>query len=152
MATDRKTILYQLNRVITALFYPAFGLLLLTVWLTDTPGLLRAVLTCGISFVVLSIFRKVLNAPRPYETDPTIEPPTPNCKKGQSFPSRHVFSAFLITTAMAYFYPAFGVIFLVPACLLAWLRKELHYHHSRDVIWGAILALLCGAIGFWLIP
>jgi membrane-associated phospholipid phosphatase len=152
MNNDRKAILFQLNRVITAVFYPAFALLLLTVWLTDTPGLLRTVLTCGISFAVLSVFRKWLNAPRPYETDPAIEPPTPNAKKGQSFPSRHVFSAFLIATAMAYFSPLLGLIFLVPAGVLAWLRKELHYHHTRDVIWGAIFALICGLIGFWLIP
>lgn len=152
MIKDRKMTLYKANSVITAVFYPIFAALICFLWASDAPGLWRTILTCGISFIVLSVFRKIINAPRPYETDPSVTPPTPHCKKGESFPSRHVFSAFLIVMAMGYHFPVLGVVLLFPACLLAWLRKELHYHHTRDVIWGAIFAVICGMIGFWLIP
>lgn len=143
-----KHTLLKLNKICTVLFYPAFGLLLLGLWLRRPEELLPTVLICGISFVLLSAYRHWRNAPRPYETDPTIEPPTPHCRRGHSFPSRHVFSAWLITMAFLFHCPGLGLLLMIPATALAYLRQKLHFHHKRDVLWGAALGILCGLLGF----
>ena len=59
------------------------------------PDAVRALLVPGISFGAVSLFRWAFRAPRPYEvfeTTPVIKKNT----KGKSFPSRHVFSIFVI--------------------------------------------------------
>ena len=70
------------------LLYPIFLFLLL---LQKNPHFLRAILVPAISFVAVTVFRKVVNVPRPYEKfdmPPVLEKDT----KGKSFPSRHVFN------------------------------------------------------------
>lgn len=145
-----KKCLFIANQIITALFYVAFCLLIIVLMIQKQPLIWQTLFTCGISFVIVSAFRHFYNAPRPYEKDPTIKPPTSHCKKGHSFPSRHVFSAFLITGVTAYFYPIAGLLLLIPAVFLAYLRKHLHYHSTPDVCCGAVLGLICAAIGLGL--
>lgn len=146
----QKTLLF-VNKICTIVFYPAFAALLLWLWQTDHPDFLRTLFTCALSFGLLSVYRRWRNAPRPYETDPTIEPPTPHCRKGHSFPSRHVFSAWVITATFFYFSPLLGTILAIPATALAYLRQRLHFHHKRDVIWGAALGILCAVVGLWVV-
>ena len=57
----------------------------------------------GISFVAVSIFRKCYNAKRPYEIY-DFKPLIPKDTIGKSFPSRHVFSIFVIGTTLLYHY------------------------------------------------
>lgn len=143
--------LHIANQIITTFFYLVFTLLILWLILGKNPALIKTLLVCGISFILLSAFRHCYNAPRPYEKDPTISPPKPNCQKGHSFPSRHVFCAFLIAVTVLYFYPGAGIFLLLPAAALAWLRVTLHYHSAADVICGGVIGVLCAVIGFWII-
>ena len=147
---NKKTMLL-LNHICTWIFYPSFAALLLWMAFSGHSGFLRTVLTCGISFVVLSVYRHGRNAPRPYETDPRIEPPTANCRSGHSFPSRHVFSAWVIIMAFLYAAPVFGVLLMIPGFALAYLRQALHFHHTKDVVVGALCGIVAGIIGFWII-
>ncbi len=58
-------------------------------------GLFWVVIVPFLGFVTLTIVRRIINRPRPYEVDgipPLIEKDT----SGKSFPSRHVFSAYMI--------------------------------------------------------
>ena len=104
-----------------------------------------------VSFVVLSIFRKAVNSPRPhevFETAPLILKNT----KGKSFPSRHVFSLFLIGTTF-YFccpIPEIGILILILGVLLACLRVVSGVHFIKDVITGALLGILMAELGFYL--
>lgn len=139
------------NQIITALFYIVFCLLMLMLFLEEHPLRWKTLLICGISFFIVSAFRHLYNAPRPYEKDPTLEPPKNPSKKGYSFPSRHVFCAFLIAATTAYFYPIAGVLLFLPAVSLAFLRKYLHYHSTLDVVCGAVFGIVCAAIGFGLL-
>ena len=52
-------------------------------------------------FVILSFLRKKINAPRPYE-EWDIKPLLDRDSPGQSMPSRHVFSATIISKWLAY--------------------------------------------------
>ena len=104
-----------------------------------------------VSFVALSIFRKAVNSPRPYEVFETA-PLIPKNTKGKSFPSRHVFSIFLIGTTF-YFccpIPEIGILILILGVLLACLRVVSGVHFIKDVITGALLGILMAELGFYL--
>lgn len=138
------------NQITTALFYISFCVLILILLFQNHPMVWKTLLICGVSFCAVSAFRHFYNAPRPYEKNPTIKPPTPHCKKGHSFPSRHVFCAFLIASTTVYFCPRAGWILFIPAVFLAFLRRYLHYHSTKDVLCGAVLGIFCAALGFGL--
>ena len=69
--------------------------------------------SCGVPFILVSVFRRVLNAPRPYELLPFYNNEAPKKKKGRSMPSRHVFSAFVIGTTLAFVNPFMGIAVFV---------------------------------------
>lgn len=128
------------------LLYP-----MLIVWQFFNGGeWLRTVLGAGIPFVLLSLFRKCINRPRPYETL-NIIPLLKKDSTGCSFPSRHVFSAFLI--AMCYlsinFWAGVGLLFLGGG--LALVRVIGGVHYPSDVTFGALLGILCGYLSFFVL-
>ena len=96
--------LKTLNRVLTLSCYLLYPALLLWAFVTKDPRLLRLVLVPAISFVSLSVVRRGLNRPRPYEAL-DIVPLIPREKKGESFPSRHVFSVFVIAMTWGWVCP-----------------------------------------------
>ena len=107
----------------------------------------------GISFVAVSIFRKCYNAKRPYEIY-EFKPLIPKDTIGKSFPSRHVFSIFVIGTTLLYQYTFTGVLILYMGCLLAAIRVITGVHFPKDVIVGGLIGILCGAFAnilFWLL-
>ena len=95
-----------INKAITYAIYVAYPLLLIWLFFTEVDqGLIvdfmnnglfiRALAVPLVSFVLLSVLRKALNAKRPYEVF-GLDPIIPKKTKGKSFPSRHVFSIFVI--------------------------------------------------------
>lgn len=107
----------------------------------------------GISFVAVSIFRKCYNAKRPYEIY-DFKPLIPKDTIGKSFPSRHVFSIFVIGTTLLYHYMFTGVLILYMGCLLAAIRVITGVHFPKDVIAGGLIGILCGAVAnilFWIL-
>lgn len=109
--------------------------------------LLRLVLIPGGGFVPLSLVRRYLNAPRPYEQWP-IDPLITREKTGDSFPSRHVFSATVIAMAALWLDWRFGLPLLVLAVLLAVIRVVGGVHYPRDVVVGALCGLAVGSLLF----
>ena len=111
---------------------------------------LRLVLTCGVPFVLLSAVRHVLDLPRPFEVY-DLEPLLPRETPGRGFPSRHVFSIFVIGTCFCYLAPQLGGILLALGVILSALRVLSAVHFERDVLVGAAIGILSGVIGFGLI-
>jgi membrane-associated phospholipid phosphatase len=138
------------DRVLTKLAYVAYPLLLIYLFVCRDDNAIRAILVPAISFVALSVFRYVYNAPRPYEKlgIPSI---LKKDTKGKSFPSRHVFSSFIIAVTIYYFFPAAGVVLLILSAVMAAVRVLGGVHFLRDVVWGALIGVGCGIIGFYLI-
>ena len=101
------------------------------------------------SFLLVSVFRNLYNAKRPYELL-EIQPLIHKDKKGKSFPSRHVFSVFVIAMTFLWLCPPAGVVFLVVGVLLALCRVIGGVHFPRDVIAGALAGIAAGAC-YWLI-
>lgn len=99
-----------------------------------------------IPFIAVSVARKLIDAPRPYELFAIFDS-APKKKKGEGFPSRHVFSAFLIATVSVPTLPVFASVLFVLASLMAVSRVLLGIHFIRDVAAGAIVGALSGGIG-----
>ena len=116
----------------------------------DPKMTLRLVLTCGIPFVLLSAARHALDLPRPFEVY-DLQPLLPRETPGRSFPSRHVFSIFVIGTCFCYLQPWIGGILLSLGVILSALRVLSAVHFERDVLAGAAIGILSGVIGFGLI-
>lgn len=136
-----------LGKVSTLFVYVYYPLFLGLVYLIKKEEDIRYILVPLISFVILSIIRKILNAPRPYEKYDII-PLYNKTTKGCSFPSRHTFSAFVIAFTISVFNPLLSIPVFIMGVILAISRVLCGVHFLKDVIVGAIFALICGIIGF----
>jgi membrane-associated phospholipid phosphatase len=115
--------------------------------------ILKLVLVLGVPFAAVTAVRKLINAPRPYETYNFYDTP-PKSKRGSSFPSRHAHSAFSIGVVMCFYSPLFGAILLLFGSFMCCARVLLGVHFIRDVICGAAtgsISALLGAILFTVI-
>ena len=101
----------------------------------------------ALGFVILSFLRKKINAPRPYEVW-EIVPLLDRDSPGQSMPSRHVFSATIISMACLHASLSVGVILLVLSAFLGLVRVSGGVHYLKDVVVGYIFGLVCGVIFF----
>ncbi len=135
------------DRILTRISYIIYPLFLLYLMVTQKPDLGNAILVPAVSFIVLSVFRYLYNAPRPYEvfdTPSLIKKDT----RGKSFPSRHVFSAFVIAVTVFYTCHPLGIFLGVCSFLLAVSRVLGGVHFTKDVLAGAVSGILCGMILF----
>ena len=98
-------------------------------------------------FVILSFLRKKINAPRPYEVW-EIVPLLDRDSPGQSMPSRHVFSATIISMACLHASLTMGAICLTLSAFLGLVRVLGGVHYPKDVVVGYICALVWGVIFF----
>ena len=98
-------------------------------------------------FVILSFLRKKINTPRPYE-EWDIKPLLDRDSPGQSMPSRHVFSATIISMACLHASLSLGIILLVLSAFLGLVRVLGGVHYPKDVVVGYICALVWGVIFF----
>ena len=98
-------------------------------------------------FVILSLLRKKINAFRPYE-EWTIKPLLDRDSPGQSMPSRHVFSATIISMACLHASLTMGMICLTLSAFLGLVRVLGGVHFPKDVVVGYICALVWGVIFF----
>ncbi len=125
-------------------FYPAF---LAVLFFTRSPLLLKSILVPFVSFVILSVARHYINAPRPYEKIEGLAPLYNKKTVGKSFPSRHTFSGFIIGTVVTFFSVPIGVAVLIISTLLAVSRVLCGVHFVRDTIVGALFGIASGLIG-----
>ena len=147
-SSGRQQGLIWANRVLTGLFYLAYPALLLPLLLSRDPRLMRCVLVPALSFAALSLWRHCCRAQRPYEVL-DIEPILHRDKTGDSFPSRHVFSAFVIAMTALRLLPPLGGMLLLCGALLSLCRVVGGVHWPRDVLSGAAFGVLTGLVGYW---
>ena len=106
-------------------------------------------LVTAIPFLIVSLVRALIDSPRPYEVfdTPELEEMRKGRKRGKSFPSRHVFSAFLIGTLWLYFNTLHGIAAIILGSFIAIERVILGIHFPKDVTAGAAVGILSGIIG-----
>ena len=98
-------------------------------------------------FVILSFLRKKLNAPRPYEVW-EIVPLLDRDSPGQSMPSRHVFSATIISMVCLHASLIVGFILLILSAFLGLVRVLGGVHYPKDVVVGYACGLAWGVLFF----
>ncbi|MFS9081824.1 phosphatase PAP2 family protein [Streptococcus mitis] len=98
-------------------------------------------------FVILSFLRKKINAPRPYEVWEVV-PLLDRDSPGQSMPSRHVFSATIISMACLHASLSVGLILLILSAILGLVRVLGGVHFPKDVVVGYICGLVWGVLFF----
>lgn len=138
------------NTALTRGVYGLYPLVLLRTGLRqDWPTFWGQVICPALGFSLVSWLRQSLNQPRPYEAWP-IEPLIAKDTVGQSFPSRHVFSASVIGTVALLNQPFLGGLILLVAAVLAVLRVLGGVHYPKDVAVGFVLGILLGLpVFFW---
>jgi membrane-associated phospholipid phosphatase len=143
------------GRIATGIVFFAYPLLLAWLLLRRAPELAGAIIVPLDGFLILTVFRRLINRRRPYEVY-DMPPAIPKDKKGSSFPSRHVYSAFAI--AFAFWWvgsitqtPAvvgIAVLLAVLGVLLAVIRVTAGIHFLSDVLAGAGWAVLVSVVGY----
>lgn len=69
-----------------------------------------------------------------------------DCGSGYSFPSSHAVNNFAVATIFAYYYRKWMWWFLAYASIIGYSRISVGVHYPSDVVGGAILGGLCGAM------
>ena len=142
-------LLRTFNRFMTVVMPMIYLTLLATTYLQQGLGkqVLIYVFVPASGFVILSLLRKKINAPRPYEVWEII-PLLDRDSPGQSMPSRHVFSASIISMACLHASLSVGMACLTLSALLGLVRVLGGVHYPKDVVVGYICALVWGVIFF----
>ena len=142
-------LLRAFNRFMTVVMPIVYLTLLATTYLQQGLGkqVLIYVFIPASGFVILSLFRKKINAPRPYE-EWDIKPLLDRDSPGQSMPSRHVFSATIISMACLHASLTMGMICLTLSAFLGLVRVLGGVHYPKDVVVGYICGLAWGVIFF----
>lgn len=143
-------LLNLLDSLITLIAFTAYPLLLVYIFFHDRRLLLPLLAVPAASFLLVSLIRKQIGAKRPYEVydfQPVIKKDTIGC----SFPSRHVFSIFIIAMAFFWVDHRLGIDFMILGGILALIRVLGGVHFIRDVVAGAWAGILCGILGFYVI-
>ena len=138
------------DSVLTKIAYAVYPVLIVCLAVERNSDIVRAVAVPGISFVILSVFRYLFNAPRPYEVF-GIKPVIKKDTKGKSMPSRHVFSIFVIAVTVFYFCHPAGIVLGAAGVIMAAARVAGGVHFPADVAVGAAAGIVSGIAGFWLI-
>ena len=144
------------NKLCTCTMYAAYPILLVWLFFNAKYGsylnFWRALLVPGISFVLLSAGRSIINRPRPYEAF-EVPPVIAKDTKGHSFPSRHVFSAMVIALTFVCMSPWtwLGLVFIGVSLLLAIVRVVSGVHYISDVVAGILIALVTAILGYFVI-
>ena len=143
------SLLRTFNRFMTAVMPMIYLTLLATTYFQEglgkQVGIYLFIPASG--FVILSFLRKKINTPRPYE-EWTVKPLLDRDSPGQSMPSRHVFSATIISMACLHASLSVGVILLVLSALLGLVRVLGGVHFPKDVVVGYICGLVWGVLFF----
>jgi len=146
------SLLKWVNRLVTLLMPLLYVYVLWSVYLENSKSweVLAYLLVPASGFILLSVIRKAINWPRPYEIG-MLPPLLDREGKGSSMPSRHVFSAAIISIVAWGVNPILSILGLSLALLLAGVRVLAGLHFVRDVVVGFVVALLWGIVSFSLL-
>ena len=146
-ANPYKTVICLGNTFLTYLYYGIYPLLLLYVFFYHAQDLLKMICIPGASFCIVSYARKKIGRKRPYEVFHSI-PMISKDTKNNAMPSRHIFSAFVITMAVLYYNVLIGRVLFFLAIIESVIRVIGGVHFVSDVVVGAMLGILSGILLF----
>lgn len=140
-----------LSHIISVVFVAAFAMIAgIIIYSENYLDAIIIVTSAFVGFLAVSIMRAIINAPRPYELYSFYEI-KPKKKSGRSFPSRHAYSAFCITTLMFVASTLLAYLMLALALVMCVCRVLTGIHFIRDVTAGALIGAVAGIMGILLI-
>lgn len=134
-------IIILINKALTSLGYISYPLLLLYSFFINKTKCISLLIIPASGFLLLTLVRKKINRKRPYEAldiNPIIKKDT----KGNSMPSRHVFSMSIIAFSWFVISPNIAIILLICSIAIAFTRVIGGVHYPSDVC----VALVCAFI------
>lgn len=145
-----KLILKIIYKYLPMLIFIGYPLLIMYVFFVRINDIFKVMLVPFCVFVFVTIIRKLINEQRPYEKYgiPSLFNKT---TKGQSMPSRHTASAFIIAMTFLYINFYIGITTIAIAVLIGLSRILAGAHFVRDVLVGAGISVLSGIIFLFLI-
>ena len=111
---------------------------------------LKVAVSAGVGYLFVTVIRRLINAPRPYELRDYYRE-IPKNKSGESFPSRHAYSAFVIAVLAWLISPVLSMACAAIAVCICAARVFTGIHFLRDVVCGAAIGILAGAIGVMIV-
>ena len=144
------TALNIVNKTLTAFVYVSYPSLLFYLFLFEREKLIKSVLVPAIMLAVVSALRKIIDRPRPYSAFNT-ESVIKKEKQGESMPSRHTFSVFIIAMTFLYTIPMLSVPLFAAGIILGTVRILGGVHYPSDILAGAAIGLVFGAVGFFVV-
>lgn len=137
-------------RFLPLLLFIGYPALIAYVFFSNPVDLFKIILVPLGVFLLVTVLRKVINEQRPYEkyNTPSLFGKT---TKGQSMPSRHTASAFIISLAILYVNTELGIAALSVSFLITLSRVLAGVHFIRDVLAAMLLSVTVGVIFFFLI-
>ena len=146
----RESMVKYLCRFTPLIVFITYTFTVLSLFINKSDKIFLFILVPASNFLFVSIIRKVLNKPRPY--DLFNHKPLVKYTKGKrkSFPSRHTSSAFII--AISYFYlnnPLLGVSMLITAIIICLSRIIAGVHFPKDVAAAILISLIWAFIGYY---
>ena len=145
-----KLTLAFIYKFLPLVLFVAYPILIIYVFFTQRSEIFKVVLVPLSVLVFVSVFRKLLNQKRPYEVY-GIPSVFNKQTKGESMPSRHTASAFIIAMTFLYIDFDLGVTALSMATLIALSRVLAGAHFIRDVLVGMAISILVGTIFLFLL-
>jgi membrane-associated phospholipid phosphatase len=99
------------------------------------------------ALMVVSVLRLAIDRPRPYDKDGAgITPLKEKSGDRNSFPSRHLTCAAVITAIYLPYLPAVSALLFFFSLLLGFARFSLGWHYPSDLLTGFALGLIVGLI------
>lgn len=131
------------------LLFIVYPVLIIYVFFSNPVDLFKIILVPLGVFLLVTVLRKVINEQRPYEkySTPSLFGKT---TKGQSMPSRHTASAFIISLAVLSVNAPFGIAALSVSFLITLSRVLAGVHFIRDVLAAMLLSVSIGIIFLFL--
>lgn len=128
---NREQFFYSICKVLPYIVAISYIGLLATLFYYHDLHLWSCIFKPACVFVLVTIFRMIINRPRPFVTLHFY--PLFSHKEGQSFPSRHSASALIIALMMYSIYPNLGSILFIIAILIGISRVLSGVHYPSDV-------------------
>lgn len=132
-----------ISKTLTAIVYISYPSLLAYLLVANRDLIYKAVLIPAVMLVIVSVARLLINRPRPYERF-GFKPLLEKDKKGESMPSRHIFSVFMIAMTFLYVCPPLSVPLFIIGVVMGIIRIIGGVHYPSDIIVGALTGILSG--------